>query len=300
MLVGPALCGSSKPTANWLVAMDDGKVIATGTTPEILQKTGETDLEAAFIALLPEAKRAHHQKVVARPRSSNDDAVPAIEAIGLTRQFGNFTAVDHVSFRIGRGEIFGFLGSNGCGKSTTMKMLTGLLPATSGTAKLFGTPMGSNDMEARRNVGYMSQAFSLYNELTVRQNLELHAQLYHLPADKVDARIKELLSPSLEDAFISYLAEAAGIKVGDKVPPPAQDQASPPATEPQHRTNRFDPGRLWAYARRETMELLRDPIRLTFALLGPLILMIAFGYGISLDVEHLRFTPDPQIRSLFQ
>ena len=98
-----------------------------------------------------------------------------------------------MSFRIGRGEIFGFLGSNGCGKSTTMKMLTGLLPATSGTAKLFGTPMGSNDMEARRNVGYMSQAFSLYNELTVRQNLELHAQLYHLPRTEIEGRVKELL-----------------------------------------------------------------------------------------------------------
>ena len=119
--------------------------------------------------------------MIVRPRTSRDDDVPAIEAEGLTRRFGDFTAVDHVSFRIGRGEIFGFLGSNGCGKSTTMKMLTGLLPATSGTAKLFGKPMGSNDMEARRNVGYMSQAFSLYNELTVRQNLELHAQLYHLP-----------------------------------------------------------------------------------------------------------------------
>src|SRR5215471_21391930 len=176
-----------------IVAMDEGKVIATGTTPQILQKAGETTLEAAFIALLPESKRAQHQKVVVRPRSSQDDDAPAIEADGLTHRFGNFTAVDHVSFRIGRGEIFGFLGSNGSGKSTTMKMLTGLLPATSGSAKLFGTPMGSNDMEARRHVGYMSQAFSLYNELTVRQNLELHAQLYHLRAGDVDSRVKELL-----------------------------------------------------------------------------------------------------------
>ena len=160
---------------DWLVAMNGGKVIATGTTAQILQKTGETTLEEAFIALLPEEERAQHQKVVVRPRPPHDDDVPAIEAEGLTRRFGDFTAVDHVSFRIGRGEIFGFLGSNGSGKSTTMKMLTGLLPATSGTAKLFGKPMGANDMEARRHVGYMSQAFSLYNELTVRQNLELHA-----------------------------------------------------------------------------------------------------------------------------
>ena len=111
----------------------------------------------------------------------------------MTRRFGDFVAVDHVNFRIAPGEIFGFLGSNGCGKSTTMKMLTGFLPATEGWAKLFGRPMGSNDMEMRRNVGYMTQAFSLYGELTVRQNLELHAQLYHLPRDKIESRIKELL-----------------------------------------------------------------------------------------------------------
>jgi ribosome-dependent ATPase len=178
---------------DWLVAMDDGKVIAAGTTAQILQKAGETTLEAAFIALLPQAKRAQHQEVVVRPRSACADDVPAIEAEGLTRRFGEFTAVDHVSFRISRGEIFGFLGSNGSGKSTTMKMLTGLLPATSGWAMLFGTPMGSDDMETRRNVGYMSQAFSLYTELTVRQNLKLHAQLYHLPAGEVDGRLKELL-----------------------------------------------------------------------------------------------------------
>src|SRR5499427_5016240 len=178
---------------DWLIAMDGGKIIASGTTPQILQKTGEKTLEDDFIALLPEAERAQHHKVVMRPRPASEHSVAAIEAEGLTRRFGNFTAVDHVSMRIARGEIFGFLGSNGCGKSTTMKMLTGLLPPTSGTAKLFGMPMGSNDMEARRRVGYMSQAFSLYNELTVRQNLELHAQLYHLPAGEVDGRIKELL-----------------------------------------------------------------------------------------------------------
>src|SRR5262249_18297311 len=390
---------------------DHGKVIATGTTAQILQKTGEKTLEAAFIALLPEEERAQHKEVVMRPRTSSADDVPAIEAEGLTRKFGDFTAVDHVSFRIERGEIFGFLGSNGSGKLTTMKMLTGLLPATSGTAKLFGQPMGSNDMEARLNVGYMSQAFSLYNELTVRQNLELHAELYHLPGAEVDGRVKELLqrydlaevadarpeslplgikqrlqlavavlhrpamlildeptsgvdpvardsfwrtlidlsrddgvtiflsthfmneadrcdrislmhagkalaigtpaelvrkrgSASMEDAFISYLAEAAGINPAEKVPPPAPEAATPSA-EPRHGARRFDPGRLWAYARRETMELLRDPIRLTFALLGPLILMIAFGYGISLDVEHLRFAAfdqdqTPESRSLIE
>jgi ribosome-dependent ATPase len=104
--------------------------------------------------------------------------------------------VDHVSFRIGRGEIFGFLGSNGCGKSTTMKMLTGLLAPTEGTSKLFGKPLEADDMQARLNVGYMSQACSLYTELTVRQNLELHAHLYHLPANEINGRVDELLGRS--------------------------------------------------------------------------------------------------------
>ena len=134
--------------------------------------------------MMPEAKRALHKKVVVRPRVASPDETPAIEAEGLTRQFGDFVAVDHVSFRIPRGEIFGFLGSNGCGKSTTMKMLVGFLPASSGTCKLFGEPMGSNDMQARRNVGYMTQAFSLYGELTVAQNLRAPRTALSPPAGK--------------------------------------------------------------------------------------------------------------------
>jgi ribosome-dependent ATPase len=329
----------------------------------------------------------------------------------LTRQFGDFVAVDHVSFKIARGEIFGFLGSNGCGKSTTMKMLVGFLPATSGTCQLFGQPMGSDDMQARRNVGYMTQAFSLYGELTVGQNLELHAQLYHLPAEKIVGRLQELLerydlkafvnarpdalplgikqrlqlavavlheptilildeptsgvdpiardsfwrtlidlsrddgvtifvtthfmneadrcdrislmhagkvlavgapqelvkergSSSLEDCFVGYLAEAAGIDRSKKVEaPPAGVEAA--EAEPLAPPKNFSLGRLWAYARRETVELLRDPIRMAFALFGPVILMLAFGYGISFDIENLAtatFDQDdtPQSRDLLQ
>jgi ribosome-dependent ATPase len=178
---------------DWLAAMDDGKIIAHGKLKEILTRANKPTLDDAFIALLPPEKRAQHQEVVVRPRVASDDKTPAIEADGLTRRFGDFVAVDHVSFRIGRGEIFGFLGSNGCGKTTTMKMMTGLLPVTEGSAKLFGKPMGADDMAARQNVGYMSQAFSLYSELTARQNLELHAHLYHLPANEIEGRIKELL-----------------------------------------------------------------------------------------------------------
>ncbi len=396
---------------DWLMAMDEGKIIATGTLKELLTKTGEPNLDEAFIALMPEAKRALHKKVVVPPRVASPNETPAIEAEGLTRRFGDFVAVDHVSFRIPRGEIFGFLGSNGCGKSTTMKMLVGFLPATSGTCKLFGEPMGSNDMQARRNVGYMTQAFSLYGELTVGQNLELHAQLYHLPKEKIAPRIEELLerydlkafvnarpdslplgikqrlqlavavlhepailildeptsgvdpiardqfwrtlvelsrndgvtifitthfmneadrcdrislmhagkvlavgapqelvkergSSSLEDCFVGYLAEAAGIDRSKKIeaPPPGAEAAE---AEPLAPPKNFSIGRLWAYARRETVELLRDPIRLAFAVVGPIVLMLAFGYGISFDIENLKtaaFDQDdtPQSRQLLE
>jgi ribosome-dependent ATPase len=404
---------------DWLAAMDDGKVIAQGAPKEILARTKKTTLDDAFIELLPPEKRALHQEVTIRPRVASEDMTPAIEVEGLTRRFGDFVAVDHVSFRIGRGEIFGFLGSNGCGKTTTMKMMTGLLPVTEGTAKLFGKPMGADDMEARHNVGYMSQAFSLYSELTVRQNLDLHAHLYHLPANEIEGRITELLerydlkdvadarpeglplgvkqrlqlavallhrppisildeptsgvdpverdafwrtlidlsrndgvtiflsthfmneaercdrislmhqgrvlavgapadlvkqrgSASLEDAFISYLEEAgAADKAKEAAPPqpaappakataaaPAKTAAAPaaPAVAPRA-AKRFDPERLWAYARRETMELLRDPIRLGFAFIGPALLMLAMGYGITFDVENLKFAAFDQDRT---
>ncbi|HSS87561.1 MAG TPA: ATP-binding cassette domain-containing protein, partial [Reyranella sp.] len=178
---------------DWLMAMDAGRVLATGTPAELLERTGGSSLDEAFIALLPEDKRRGHRQVVIPPRAGGTDEV-AIEAQHLTMRFGDFTAVDDVSFRISRGEIFGFLGSNGCGKSTTMKMLTGLLPPTEGTAKLFGEPVsGGEDIEMRRRVGYMSQAFSLYGELTVKQNLVLHARLYHLPVDQSKTRIRELV-----------------------------------------------------------------------------------------------------------
>ena len=396
---------------DWLMAMDDGKIIATGNLKALLDKTGEPNLDDAFIALMPEAKRALHQKVVVRPRVASADETPAIQAEGLTRKFGDFVAVDHVSFKIPPGEIFGFLGSNGCGKSTTMKMLVGFLPATSGTCQLFGQPMGSDDMQARRNVGYMTQAFSLYGELTVGQNLALHAELYHLPKERIAPRIAELLerydleafvnarpdslplgikqrlqlavavlhepailildeptsgvdpiardafwrtlidlsrddgvtifvtthfmneaercdrislmhagrvlavgapydlveargSSSLEDCFVGYLADAAGIDRSKAVEPPALE-AMETAAEALAPPKPFSAGRLWAYARRETVELLRDPIRLAFAVLGPIVLMLAFGFGISFDIENLKmaaFDQDqtPQSRELLQ
>ncbi|MCC6173411.1 MAG: ribosome-associated ATPase/putative transporter RbbA [Gammaproteobacteria bacterium] len=177
---------------SWLVAMDAGRVLATGTPAELLQRTDRDSLEGAFIALLPEERKRGHAPVVIPPLSADEGDI-AIEARELTMRFGDFVAVDRVSFRIRRGEIFGFLGSNGCGKSTTMKMLTGLLPASEGRAWLFGREVDPRDLDTRRRVGYMSQAFSLYSELSVRQNLVLHARLFHVPPGEIVARVQEML-----------------------------------------------------------------------------------------------------------
>lgn len=380
---------------DWLAALDDGRITASGSPAEIKAQSGQSTLEAAFVALLPEGKRDGYRPLALPPHQPVAGAA-AIEAEGLTCRFGDFTAVDNVSFRIGRGEIFGFLGSNGCGKTTTMKMLTGLLPASAGSVKLFGEPLAASDMAVRRRVGYMSQSFSLYSELTVRQNLALHAKLFRLPADSIAARLDELLArfdlaavadtrpealplgvrqrlqlavavlhapeilildeptsgvdPVARESFWHYLQELsrrdgvtiflsthfmneaercdrvslmhAGkvLAVGTPRELAAQHgghnleeafitclkAAMPEATpvpEPAHEKvghvphqnvasqggRRFDPRRAWAYARREATEILRDPLRLAFALLGPLILMLTFGYGISFDVEHLTY-----------
>jgi ribosome-dependent ATPase len=178
---------------DWLAAIDDGKVLATGTPKELLARTGSPNLEEAFIRLLPEEKKRGHQAVVIPPLPDDGADDIAIEAQELTMRFGDFVAVDSVSFRIRRGEIFGFLGSNGCGKSTTMKMLTGLLPASEGRAWLFGHEVDPHDLDTRRRVGYMSQAFSLYSEITVRQNLELHAKLFSVSPEDVPARVDEMV-----------------------------------------------------------------------------------------------------------
>ncbi|MDX9707916.1 MAG: ribosome-associated ATPase/putative transporter RbbA [Trichloromonas sp.] len=384
---------------DWLVAMNGGRVLAVGTPDELLERTGGNSLEEAFIALLPEAQRQSYEPIVIPPRNAEDDGQTAIEAQGLTMRFGNFTAVDHVDFRILRGEIFGFLGSNGCGKTTTMKILTGLLPATEGEARLFGHKVNAHDIETRRRVGYMTQGFSLYSELTVRQNLVLHARLFRMPEEKIPARVKEMAeqfglngimeslpdalplgrrqrlslavamihapemlildeptsgvdpvardgfwrimtdlarrekvtifisthfmnealrcdrislmhagkvlvsdapralmekrgAATLEEAFISYLEEASAGPESAAAPPPEKALPAPPAPSretPHHPGGFFSSRRLLSYTRRESLELRRDPIRLTLALLGTLILMFVIGYGVNMDVEDLTF-----------
>lgn len=374
---------------DWIVAMNAGRVLATGTPAEIRRRTGSDSLETAFIRLLPEEIRRDHRVVAKPPLSDLGHEETAIEASGLTKRFGQFTAVEHVSFRIRRGEIFGFLGSNGCGKTTTMKMLTGLLPASDGRAWLFGAEVNPHDLATRRRVGYMSQSFSLYSELTLEQNLVLHARLFQVPAAQIPARVEATLGRfglterrgelpeslplglrqrlslavamvhepellildeptsgvdpvardvfwqmlidlargsgvtvfisthymneaercdrvsfmhagrvlvsdapaeivrrrgvrTLEEAFIAYLREAG----------PPGEMATPPAPAPGRghaARTRFSLRRMLGYVIRETLELRRDPVRATLAMAGSILLMLIIAYGLSLDVENLRF-----------
>jgi ABC-2 type transport system ATP-binding protein len=113
-----------------------------------------------------------------------------IVADGLTRRFGDFVAVDRLSFAVGAGEIFGFLGPNGAGKTTAIRMLIGVLTPTAGSAEVAGHDVARDSLAVRRSIGYMSQLFSLYGDLTVRENLELFAGLYDLVGERRDARIR--------------------------------------------------------------------------------------------------------------
>jgi len=202
---------------DWLVAMDAGKVLATGTPSELRTRTATDSLDATFIALLPEEKRRLHQPVVVSRFAPSEKDETAIEARGLTMRFGDFTAVERVDLRIRRGEIFGFLGSNGCGKTTTMKMLTGLLPPTEGKAWLLGHEVDPRDVGTRRRVGYMSQSFSLYTELTVEQNLVLHARLFQIPAEEIPARVDEMAKRFGLEGVLSSMPEALPLGVRQRL-----------------------------------------------------------------------------------
>lgn len=382
---------------DWLAMMDEGRILQTGSPEELLAQTDSRSLEEAYIKLLPVEKKQGYEPVVIPPLADDGSDGYALEAKDLTVKFGDFTAVDHVNFQIRRGEIFGFLGSNGCGKSTTMKVLTGLLEASEGQAWLFGQPVQGSDIATRRRVGYMSQSFSLYSELTIIQNLVLHAKLFHVPAEQIDVRVEQMLqrfdlmelkdklpddfplgirqrlslavalvhnpeilildeptsgvdpiardkfwhdlitlsrqdgvtifisthfmneaercdrmslmhagrvldsaAPSqlmqnrqaetLEQAFIGYLLDAGA---GSQTPAEEELESSPaerqPAGTQQRKSSRFSLQRLLSYAWRESLELARDPIRATMALVGSIILLFVMGYGITMDVDDLTF-----------
>ena len=374
-----------------LLAMDDGRILAHGRTQEILAQSGCASLEQAYIKMLPEGKQTHWDDSQLPPFIPDDSLPPAMEAHNLSKRFGDFTAVNKVSFRIRQGEIFGFLGSNGCGKSTTMKMLTGLLDASEGEATLLGEPIDAGSTAVRQRVGYMSQAFSLYEELSVRQNLVLHARLYRLgeksnaaieavlqqfeladladatpaalplgvrqrlqlaaaclhrpqvlildePTSGVDPAARDMFwqylfrmareervtifvsthfmneaarcdrislmhrgrvlavgepeelrrrqhADTLEEAFIRYLEQDEAAEAAERLP---ENQRLP--------ENHAAPSGLlywlsavFTFARREGKELLRDRIRLMFALLGPLVYLISGSLGVSFDVNEMDF-----------
>ena len=374
-----------------IIAIDDGKVLMQGTLKELLEKTQCDNIDEAFIELLPQEKKEGHKKLVVPPKDYNETSY-AIEAQNLTMQFGDFIAVNNVNLKIKQGEIFGFLGSNGCGKTTTMKMLTGLLSPTSGSAKLFGEEVKDNSLQMKEKVGYMTQSFSLYNELSILENLELHAKLFHIKEDrekrinylleKFDLKeyknslanelplgIKQRLSLSaavihrpkmlildeptsgvdpisrdnfwellidlsrndnvtifvsthfmnegarcdrislmhqgkvlitdtpkqlvklknkdnLEEAFISYLEDVLQESSNEEK---TEEVVSEKTAKKEQKESSFSLLRVFGYSYRESLELLRDKVRLTFALLGTVILMFVIGYGITMDVENLKF-----------
>ena len=146
-------------------------------------EASEPSFEDAFVARLradAEPAAAPETGEANPPAHGDTGDGPAIEAEALSKRFGDFTAVDRVGFRVGRGEIFGLLGPNGAGKSTTFRMLCGLLPASGGRARVAGLDLAHARAEARERIGYMSQSFSLYGDLSVRQNLSFFAGVYGL------------------------------------------------------------------------------------------------------------------------
>ncbi|MEK8085421.1 ribosome-associated ATPase/putative transporter RbbA [Aquabacterium sp. A3] len=382
-----------------LIAMADGRVLVNAPTIDVMMQTRAATLEDAYVKL---AGQGDGEPLVIPPLPHRDGP-PAMEAHGLTRRFGDFTAVHDVNFRIEQGEIFGFLGSNGCGKTTTMKMLTGLLDITEGQASLLGRPVNAGDLTNRLNIGYMSQAFSLYEELSVRQNLVLHARLYRMDPRTADAEIDRALQvfelsrhvdkapadlslgirqrlqlaaaclhkpavlildeptsgvdpaardmfwrhlirlsreegvtlfvsthfmneaqrcdrislmhhgrvlavgapqalceaqgcETLEQAFIDYLEADAELTHVPKPDTTHDPMDTSPGIVPGDAAGWTAPtglaawwARMWAFARREAMELRHDTIRLTFAFLGPLILLCAGSWGLSFDVDRIAY-----------
>ena len=397
-----------------LLAMDAGRLLENKPTADVLADYGTDVLEEAYVKMLPPEKQQGSGGLDITPFVPDPAAPPAMEAHGLTKRFGDFTAVDHVSFTIQKGEIFGFLGSNGCGKSTTMKMLTGLLEATEGDATLLGKPIDAGGLDTKMRVGYMSQAFSLYEELSVRRNLDLHARLYQMgakgaaaveealqqfdladvadtapaslplgirqrlqlaaaclhhpevlildePTSGVDPAARDMFwrhllklsredkitifvsthfmneaarcdrisfmhkgrvlavgtpaelaarqnAPDLEEAFVQYLIEAEGgegeerssrqeaahsesdqREVHQDVDGVREQSSHTLRDNPNTDTFKYRFSMIWTFARCEAKELLRDKIRLFFAVFGPLIIMASVSWGISFDVRNLKF-----------
>jgi ABC-type multidrug transport system ATPase subunit len=141
--------------------------------------------------------------MTAAPQSANG---LAISAEHIVRRFGQFTAVDDVSFQVQRGEVFGFLGPNGSGKTTVIKMLTGLLPLSSGNAHVEGLDVRTDAEAVRQNIGYMSQRFSLYDDLTVTENLQFYGRIYSLEPERLKRRMNEIIELNSLQPYLDRLA----------------------------------------------------------------------------------------------
>ncbi len=177
------LVGDGKP-------VPDAKALAAGPDTEV--RTADPRFEDGFIERLgggPKGTSALAERYRTIPETSDC----AIEANGLTKVFGEFTAAKDMNFRIPRGQIFGLLGPNGAGKSTTFKMLCGLLSPTSGTGSVAGKSLRKSAAAARASLGYMAQKFSLYGDLSVRQNLDFFAGAYDLPRDQAKRAIEAMI-----------------------------------------------------------------------------------------------------------
>lgn len=379
-----------------IIAMDDGKAIYQGNTKQFIQQQDVESLEAAYRKSKARdlSKTLAERYIPPKPVKSNSIV---IEASNLTMEFGQFKAVDNVSFTIYEGEIFGFIGSNGCGKSTTMKMLTGLLQPTSGDARIHDSSAHLDDTSVRLNIGYMSQSFSLYNELTVKENLLLHYRIYRLSKHRMPERIESVLAEyelkdysehhpdtlplgirqrlqlataclhdpkilildeptsgvdpeardmfwskithlsreknvtvfvsthfmnevercdrmslmhsgkvlltgtpnelkekhvtdNLENAFILELKESDGSLVKSDIRSICGYAAEPEGHYRKQRIGASGLQRVSAQFRREFIEIVRDRIRLGFALVGPIILLVALGNGISFDINRVAFS----------
>ena len=138
--------------------------------------------------------------------TSSQTGEPAISAEHLVRRFGHFTAVNDVSFRVEKGEIFGFLGPNGSGKTTVIKMLTGLLPLSGGSARVEGIDVRADAEAVRERIGYMSQNFSLYYDLTVAENLQFYGRVYSLEPQRLKRRIEEIVTLNGLGPYLNRLA----------------------------------------------------------------------------------------------
>jgi len=139
------------------------------------------------------------------------DQAPVVRAQGLTKRFGNFTAVDNVSFEVQRGEVVGYVGPNGSGKTTTIRMLCGIMRPSAGSAWVLGMDVVRNPEGVKRQIGYMSQKFALYDDLTVRENLEFYAGVYEVPREEERERLAEILRMAgLEQRTESITSDLSG------------------------------------------------------------------------------------------